>query len=328
MKFAQLLLPISESELEELARQAQKLTQQHFGKTIQIYAPLYLSNECVNQCVYCGFNSKVFGKRISLTVEQAVAEATILSEMGFKHILLVSGEDRKKISIPYLKNLTSHLSSLFSSISIEIYPMEENEYRELFKAGVDGLTVYQEVYDRVIYKKVHPVGPKSDYNFRLAAAERGARAGFYRINIGSLLGLGDWESETIALAQHAQYLQKKYWKSQISISFPRLRGFKGEHPVSDRQLAQMVIALRIFLPKAGLVLSTREPPELRDHLLPLGITQMSAASRTAPGAYGEKIKTSQQFEIADKRNVTEVATAILKGGYDPVFKDWDKCYNA
>ncbi len=305
--------------IELLAQRAHQLTKKHFGKTIQLYAPIYLSNECNNQCVYCGFNSKVTGKRISLTVDQAFAEAKVLAKMGFKHILVVSGEKRETISVDYLKKLTSKLRSLFSSISIEIYPMTEEEYKKLFAAGVDALTIYQEVYDREVYKKVHPAGPKSDYDYRYETPERGGRAGFYRINIGYLLGLGDWQSETLALAKHAEHLQKKFWKSQISISFPRLRGSS----VTDLQLTQMICALRIFLPKVGLVMSTRESAKLRDNLIPLGITQMSAASRTSPGAYSSKDAATPQFSISDQRTAAEVAQAISARGYDPVFKDWD-----
>lgn len=321
--FNVLLSPEGTKNIELLAQKSHQLTKKHFGKTIQLYAPIYLSNECNNQCVYCGFNSKVSGKRISLTVDQAFEEAKVLSQMGFKHILLVSGEKRDVISVDYLKKLATKLRDLFSSISIEIYPMTEDEYKELFAAGVDGLTIYQEVYDREIYKKVHPAGPKSNYDFRYETPERGGRAGFYRINIGYLLGLGDWLSETLALAKHAQYLQKKFWKSQVSISFPRLK----ESSVTDIQLTQMICALRIFLPKVGLVISTRESAELRDNLVPLGITQMSAASRTAPGSYSSKDRATEQFSISDQRTLSEVAAAISSRGYDPVYKDWDCVYN-
>ncbi|NQU16484.1 MAG: 2-iminoacetate synthase ThiH [Candidatus Saganbacteria bacterium] len=317
--FKRLLSKEGADNIEALAQRSHQLTKKHFGKTIQLYAPIYLSNECNNQCVYCGFNSKVSEKRISLTVDQAYDEAKVLSKMGFKHILLVSGEKKETISVDYLKKLVSKLRGLFSSISIEIYPMTEEEYIELFAAGVDGLTIYQEVYDREIYKKVHPAGPKSDYDFRFDTPERGGTAGFYRINIGYLLGLGDWFSETLALAKHAEYLQKKFWQSQVSISFPRLKGSS----VSDLQLTQMICALRIFLPKAGLVLSTREQAELRDNLIPLGITQMSAASRTSPGAYSIDAPSSSQFPVSDLRTLSEVAAAITAKGYEPVFKDWD-----
>ncbi|OGC21405.1 thiamine biosynthesis protein ThiH [candidate division WOR-1 bacterium RIFOXYB2_FULL_42_35] len=320
--FESLLSDSATEIIEELAQKAQRLTQKHFGKTMQFYAPIYLSNECNNQCVYCGFNSKVSGQRVSLSVEQAVAEAKVLAQMGFRHILLVSGEKKDVVSVDYLKRLVFQLRDLFASISIEIYPMSEYDYKELLAAGVDGLTVYQEVYDREIYEKVHPAGPKSDYNFRFETPERGGRAGFYKINIGYLLGLGDWQSETLALAKHAQYLQKKFWQSQISISFPRLKGSR----VSDLQLTQMICALRIFLPKVGLVLSTREPAELRDNLIPLGITQMSAASRTSPGAYSQDEPATEQFAISDQRSLTEVAAAIVKKGYEPVYKDWDRVY--
>jgi 2-iminoacetate synthase len=325
------LLSDSASEiLEELAVKAQEITRKFFGKTIQLYAPLYLCNECDSQCIYCGFSQRSNEKKVCLTVAQAIEEAEVLYKKGFRHILLVSGEKRDKVTIAYLKEIVSRLHKKFDSISIEIFPLEENEYRELYSAGVDGLTIYQEVYDRDIYSKVHPKGPKSDYEYRFQTPERAARAGFYRINIGALLGLGNWREEAAAVGIHAANLKKKFWRSQIAVSFPRLKAsnarFTPPNPVSDRQLVQMICALRIYQPTLGLVLSTREPAELRDNLIPLGITQMSAESKTSPGAYASKLKAEEQFDIADKRSLAAVASAIASRGYDPVFKDWDKAY--
>ena len=206
--------------------------------------------------------------------------------------------------------------------------MEENEYKELFSVGVDGITIYQEVYDKEIYKKVHPAGPKSDYEFRLATPERAGRVGFYRINIGALLGLGEFQKEAACVGLHASYLRKKFWKSQISISFPRIQGsganFKPINPISDKQLVQMLCALRLFLPQAGLVLSTRESGTFRDNLISLGTTQMSAESKTSPGGYLNCNQEGEQFNVSDKRSVEEVSQAIKLKGYEPVFKDWDK----
>jgi 2-iminoacetate synthase len=325
------LLSDSASEmLEELAIKAQALTQKHFGKTILLYAPIYLCNECDSQCIYCGFSQRSSDKKICLTVDQAIAETEVLYKKGFRHILLVSGEKRDKITINYLKEVVSKLHSKFESISIEIFPLEEGEYRELFAAGVDGLTIYQEVYNRDIYSKVHPQGPKSDYDYRLITPERAARAGFYKINIGALLGLGNWREEAAAVGKHAADLKKKFWRSQIAVSFPRIKEsnayFNVPNPVTDRQLVQMICALRIYQPTLGLVLSTREPAELRNNLIPLGITQMSAESKTSPGAYSSNLEAEEQFEIADKRSLDAVASAIINKGYDPVFKDWDKSY--
>jgi 2-iminoacetate synthase len=314
--------------LEELAVKAQYLTKKFFGKTIQLYAPLYLGNECDNNCVYCGFSQPLSGKRLNLSVGEVLSEAEILYGKGFRHVLLVSGEKRSKITLPYLKEVVSELNKKFDSISLEIFPLEEDEYRELFKAGADGITIYQEVYNEDVYKKVHKTGPKSNYEFRLLTPERAGSAGFYKINIGALLGLNNWAEEATVLGLHAAYLKKSFWRSQVAVSFPRLKTsvarFKPPHPVSDRKLVQMICALRIFMPSISLVLSTREGVELRDNLIPLGITQLSANSRTSPGGYSEKFEAEEQFEISDRRSLAQVTSEITKRGYDPIYKDWDK----
>lgn len=330
--YLELLQPVSDQKLEAMAQQARQLTLKHFGKTILLYIPLYLGNECDNHCVYCGFGRELTEPRVSLSVAEVLNEAGIIHNKGFRHLLLVSGEKRDKVTIPYLKEIISQLHGKFESISLEIFPLETDEYQELVKAGADGLTIYQEAYNKEIYNKVHTHGAKSDYNFRLLTPERAAQAGFYRINIGTLLGLGEWEEEAALLGWHAAYLKKKHWQSQISVSFPRLQpsaaGFQPLHPVSDRQLVQMICALRIYQPSLGLVLSTREKAGFRDNLIPLGITQMSAESRTSPGGYENKTKNEQQFEVADQRSLTEVVKAIKQQGYEPVLKDWDKAFAA
>ncbi|MCX5750918.1 MAG: 2-iminoacetate synthase ThiH [Candidatus Saganbacteria bacterium] len=325
-----LLSPAAFSIVEELAVKAQTLTLKNFGRAILLYAPIYVCNECDNQCVYCGFNQRVSGQRVCLSPDEVMREAEVLYEKGFRHILLVSGEKKDKVSLDYLKDVIGRLHDKFDSISLEIAPMEKNEYRELFAAGADGLTVYQEVYNRDIYKDVHPHGKKADYEFRLGTPERAGEAGFYRINIGALLGLGKWEEEAALLGLHAAYLKKKFWQSQIAVSFPRLRdssaSFVPPHPVSDKQLVQMICALRIFIPTLGLTISTRESSEFRDNLIPLGITQMSAESKTSPGGYSNAEKNGEQFEVADTRIVSEICAMLKKKGYDPVFKDWDRTY--
>jgi 2-iminoacetate synthase len=333
LDFRDYLLLLSEAAselLEELAAKARELTLKYFGRTILLYAPLYLCNECDNNCAYCGFNQGLPEKRICLSTDEVLEEAEVLYKKGFRHILLVSGENRDKVTIDYLKEIVSRLHKKFESISLEIFPLEEWEYEKLFLAGADGLTIYQEVYNQKLYEQVHPKGPKSDFNFRLLTPERAARAAFYRINIGALLGLGRWEEQSALLGLHGAYLKKTFWRSQIAVSFPRLRAsaanFKPPYPVSDRQLVQMICALRIFQPTLGLVLSTREGRDLRDNLIPLGITQMSAESKTSPGGYLNKVEAENQFEVADERSVGEVAAAIASKGYDPVFKDWDRAY--
>ncbi|MGB9612619.1 MAG: 2-iminoacetate synthase ThiH [Candidatus Margulisiibacteriota bacterium] len=330
LTFEDYLILLSEpalERLEDLIQKARALTVRFFGKTILFYVPLYLSNECVNRCVYCGFQAGVAGRRLTLSLEQVAQEAEVLYQKGFRHLLLVSGENRKQVTLEYLKKAVSMLHRKFASISLEIFPLEEWEYRQLLEAGVEGITIYQEVYNRELYQKYHPAGAKANYEFRLLTAERAAQAGFYRINIGALLGLGRWPEEPALLGLHAWYLRKKFWRSHIAISFPRLKlsaaHFSPPFPISDRQIMQLICALRIFLPSAGLVLSTRERPQLRDQLITFGITQISAESRTSPGGYTQG-ETQTQFEIEDRRSLLEIMESLKKLGYDPVLKDWDR----
>ena len=316
--------------LEELAQKSRELTLKHFGRTILLYVPLYLSNECDNNCVYCGFSQKLPEKRVTLTVDQVLQEAEILYQKGFRHVLLVAGEKRDKVTQNYLKEVITRLHEKFESICLEIFPLTEEEYVDLYRAGADGVTLYQEVYDRSQYEKVHLNGPKSDYENRLLVPERAGRTGYYRINIGTLLGLNKWFNEAAWLGLHAAYLKKHFWKTQIAVSFPRLKvsaaKYVPSYPVSDQQLVQMICALRIFIPTLGLVLSTRENASLRDNLIPLGITQMSAESKTSPGGYALAENAEEQFKVTDTRNLGEIIAAINKKGYDSVRKDWDRVY--
>jgi 2-iminoacetate synthase len=316
--------------LEKMAVRAQELTLKFFGRTILLYAPLYLCNECDNHCKYCGFSQNLKENRVCLSIDDAVKEAGHLYQKGIRHILLVSGEKRAKVTLDYLETIIQRLRDMFDSISLEIFPLDGHEYNRLFMAGADGLTIYQEVYNNQLYKFFHPSGPKSNYNYRILTPERAAGSGFYRINIGSLLGLGEWEEEAALLGLHLAYLKKIFWQSQIAVSFPRLKScaasFRPPRPVTDRQLVQMICALRIFQPSAGLVVSTRELPELRDELIPLGITQMSAGSKTNPGGYLNEFEAQEQFEVSDKRSVEEICVSISKKGYEPVFKDWDRAF--
>jgi len=325
-----LLSPAAERTLEEMAQRAHLLTEQRFGRVISLFAPLYLSNECTNSCVYCGFNVQNPVDRLTLTNEQAAAEASHLHAQGFRHILLVSGEAPNIVTMEYLSNTLKQLRPKFSSISIELYPMPTNDYQTLIAQGVDGLVVYQETYNQKRYSDVHPAGSKRDYRWRLETPERGGKAGFRRIGIGALLGLGNWRVEGFFLALHARYLLRKFWRSHITISFPRLRPAAGEYeppfPVSDAHLVQLMTALRLLLPDAGLILSTRETPYLRDHLIPIGVTSMSAGSRTAPGGYAHDVQAEAQFDIADHRSAQAVATMIRDKGYEPVWKDWDAAF--
>lgn len=330
--FLCLLSPdISDAQLETLAGLAHRITSQRFGRTIQLYAPLYLSNECHNGCKYCGFSADNHDlRRKTLNDDEILREAEHLHRQGFRHILLLTGEAPEAAGVGYLEHVVRLLTLKFSSLSIEVFPMSRPDYKRLVDAGVDGLTLYQETYDQQLYPELHPYGPKSDFTFRLEGPERGGEAGFRRIGVGALLGLGDYLSDAFYTGLHARYLMQRFWRSQVTISFPRLRpaegGFAPRSIVSDRQLTQLICALRLLLPDAGLLLSTRENAELRDNLLPLGITQMSAGSCTAPGGYEGDEGDGEQFSINDHRTPEEISKVLADRGYETVWKDWDGAF--
>ena len=329
--FARLLNPdMSAEQLERMALRAQQITRQRFGRTILLYAPLYLSNECLNGCLYCGFNAENELPRKTLNFKEVEREARHLHGQGFRHLLLLTGEAPQSADVDYLEQAVKVVKPYCGSISIEVFPMSTADYGRMVAAGVDGLTLYQETYDQQLYQSLHPYGPKSDYDYRLLAPERAGEAGMRRIGIGSLLGLGNSLSDLFYSGLHARYLMKCFWKTLVTLSFPRLRpapgGFTPQHVVSDRQLTQFICALRLLLPDAGLVLSTRESAALRDNLLPLGITQMSAGSCTAPGGYGEHSDEGGQFRINDDRSPAEIEQLLKAAGYDPVWKDWDTAF--
>ncbi|OCL25530.1 thiamine biosynthesis protein ThiH [Orenia metallireducens] len=325
--FLVLLSPVASDYLEEMAQKAHKLTVQNFGKVIFLYVPLYLANYCVNQCAYCGFSVKNGFKRNKLTINQVEEEAKAIMDKGIKDLVVLTGESRKHSPVSYIKDSIKILTEYFSSIAIEVYPMKTEEYKELVEAGVDGLTIYQEAYNEEIYDEVHITGPKKNYRFRLDAPERGCQAGMRRVNIGPLLGLDDWRKEAFFAGLHANYLQNNYMDTEISLSLPRLRphlgSFQSNSIVDDLALVQIILAYRLFLPRVGISLSTRESDKLRDNLLPLGITKMSAESSTAVGGYA-KDKGVKQFDISDERTVAEIKELLLNRGYQPVFKDWQQ----
>lgn len=324
--FMLLLSPAAGQYLESMARKAQRLTHQHFGRVIFLYAPLYLANYCVNRCAYCGFNAENSIRRKKLTPEEVEEEARSISAQGIRHILLLTGESRKHSPVSYIKECVEAVKKYFTSIAIEVYPLETEEYRDLVESGVDGLTIYQEVYDEKIYAEVHLGGPKRDYLFRLNAPERGCRAGMRSVGIGALLGLGDWRKEAFFTGLHAAYLQDNYLDTEISVSLPRLRphpgSFTPKYEVDDRSLVQIMLAYRLFLPRVGITISTRERAELRNNLIGLGVTRMSAGSSTEVGGYTGREKSEAQFEVSDDRSVEDFSRMIYSKGYQPVFKDW------
>src|SRR5882724_4602744 len=350
-RFEHLTAPKSDRELEAMAQMSRGLTLQNFGRTMRLFAPLYLSNECINNCRYCGFSRDNPILRVTLGVEEVVAEGRHLARQGFRQILLVAGEHPKFVSKDYLADCVRALSEDFSSIAIEVGPMPTPDYVPVVRAGAEGLVVYQETYDRTAYGELHTAGPKRDFNWRLDCVERGYDAGFRRLGIGALFGLTQWQPDAIALAAHIEYLLKRCWQAHISVSLPRLRpaagGFQPQFSMSDRELAQLVCALRITFPQVGIVLSTRERALLRDSLALIGVTMMSAGSHTEPGGYtrqgsehlhrtvrgrivapdfqnGEDEIATGQFEISDERSPAEIISVLRRRGFDPVWKDWDQ----
>ena len=349
-RFADLLDSKTDAELDLIARRSAAVTRKHFGKTIRLFAPLYLSNECINNCRYCGFSRDNAILRVTLDVESVVKEARHLAREGFRNLLLVAGEHPKFVSNGYLERCVCALVSEIPSIALEVAPMETPDYAKLAGAGAEGLIVYQETYDREAYAEMHTAGPKKDFEWRLAAPERAYEGGFRRIGIGALFGLTAWRTEASALAAHLDYLLRKCWRVQFTVSLPRLRPCAGSfapgHPLPDRDFIQLVCAFRLCFPQVGIVLSTREPAILRDALVPLGITTMSAGSHTEPGGYtgegredlhltirGKAVQppnrsaestATAQFEIADDRSPSEVAALLRARGFDAVWKDWDR----
>lgn len=326
--FLNLLSPAAENYLEDMARKAHRLTNQWFGKTILLYMPLYISNYCKNQCLYCGFNQKNQIKRRKLNPEEIEKEARIIADKGIRHIVILTGESRKHTPLSYLKEAIRISKKYFASVCLEIFPLETEEYRELNKAGADCLTVYQEVYDRKVYRQVHPAGPKKDYDFRLETPERVAQAGLRAVNIGALFGLANIEKEAYLSGLHARHLENNYLDCEISLSIPRLNDHEGDftskHKLSDKKFVQIMLAYRLFLPKVGINISTRETARFRDNLIKLGVTKMSAGSRTEVGGYQKENKTTGQFDISDRRSVKSVVNMIKKSGYQPVFKNWEQ----
>lgn len=326
--FLTLLSPKAENYLEAMAQKASKLSLKNFGKTVVLYTPMYLANYCENKCIYCGYNAENHIKRKKLTLEEVEEEAKAIYAEGIRHILILTGESRYHSSVSYIKNCVNILKKYFSSISIEVYALEEEEYRELTKAGVDGLTIYQEVYNEEVYKKVHIKGPKRDFRYRLEAPERACRVGIRSLGVGALLGLHNFRSEAFYSALHAYYIQQNYPHVELCMSFPRIRPHAGSaieiHDVNDTNIVQIMLAYKIFLPRAGINITTREREEFRDNLLSLGITKISAGVSTEVGGHSKGIKGEAQFDIADNRSVDEVRDMIIKKGFNPVFKDWQR----
>ena len=326
MDFLALLSPAAAQHLEVMAQRAHQLTVQQFGRVIFLFTPIYLSDYCTNKCVYCGFNITNTFTRKKLTLEEVEKEAQSIAASGLKHILLLTGDAPKIAGIEYMKECIQILKKYFSAVAIEVYAMNKSEYEELIDAGVDSMTMFQETYNPLIYDQLHLAGPKKDYRFRLDAPERACQAGIRSVNLGALLGLDQWRRDAFFTGLHADYLQQKYSDVEMSISLPRIRPTMGKCEtglsVNDKQMVQYMTALRLFIPRVGITISTRENAEFRNNIIKLGVTKMSAGVNTAVGGHIESQENSGQFEISDNRTVAQMCEAILRLGYQPVFKDW------
>lgn len=326
--FLALISPAAESHLEEMAQVSHRLTKKRFGNTIQLYIPLYLSNECQNICTYCGFSFHNKIPRITLSEDEILNEVAVIKAMGFDHILLVTGEASKTVGVDYFKNVLRLLRPHFAHISLEVQPMDQHDYEELIPFGLNTVLVYQETYHRENYKNYHLKGKKSNFDYRLETPDRLGKAGIHKIGLGVLLGLENWRTDNFFAAYHLNYLEKNYWQTRYSISFPRLRPAEGfespKHPMSDKEFVQLICAWRIFNENIELSLSTRESAAFRNHLVKLGITHMSAGSKTNPGGYASFPESLEQFEISDDRSPAEVCDMIKENGYEVVWKDWDE----
>ena len=329
--FKALISPAAAPHLEAIAKLSHDRTRQRFGRTMQLFAPAYLSNECQNICTYCGFSAGNKVARRTLNPAEILREAGALKKLGFDHLLILTGESNK-VDVDYFASALDTLRPYFSSLSMEVQPLETDEYVRLRQHGLNAVFVYQETYHRETYNIHHPKGKKSDFAWRLDAPDRIGEAGVHKIGLGALFGLEDWRTECFFTALHLQWLERKHWRSRFSVSFPRLRPHEGnlqpKVEMNDRDLVQAICAFRIFNGELELTLSTRESPAFRDHAFKLGITSMSAGSRTNPGGYSEGKEASlEQFKIEDDRSPSEVATMLRNSGYETVWKDWDPSYD-
>ena len=325
--FMALISPAATSLLEDMAIESNRITLERFGNVIQMYIPLYVSNYCQNACVYCGFNHKNKISRKMLTMDEIDREIEAILKLGYKHILLVSGEAPTKTNATYYNEVITRIRPYFSQIAIEVQPLETEEYRLLHESGLGFVCVYQETYNEKAYPSYHPAGKKADYRYRLETPDRIGSADVQKIGIGALLGLEDWRTDSFFTALHLKYLEKTYWRTRYSISLPRLRphagSFMPNDPISDREMVQLICAYRLFDRDAEISISTRESRKFRDHVMKLGATAMSAGSSTEPGGYAEPHRELEQFAINDSRSAEEMAEAIRAHGYEPVWKDWD-----
>jgi 2-iminoacetate synthase len=325
--FKALISPAAAPYLEKMAQISQQLTLKRFGKVIQMYVPLYLSNECNNICTYCGFSYDNKVKRKTLTPMEIMQEVAVIKDMGYDHVLLVTGEANQTVHVDYFKKVLDLIRPHFAHISMEVQPLDLEDYQQLTPYGLNTVLVYQETYHQEDYKKHHPKGKKSNFQYRLETPDRLGQAGIHKMGLGVLIGLEDWRTDSFFTALHLNYLEKKYWQSKYSLSFPRLRPFSGglepKVEMNDRELVQLICAYRLFNQEVELSISTRESPNFRNNIIKLGITAISAGSKTNPGGYSVEMESLEQFEISDERSPQQIARIIAAQGYEAVWKDWD-----
>lgn len=331
-EFAVLISEAADPYLENMAVLSRKFTRERFGNTISMYIPMYVSNACTNKCVYCGFNHDNKFDRITLSMEQIEDECKAIKALGpFENLLIVSGEYPSLCGVDYMEKVLHTCRPYFHNLTLEIQPLRSVEYERLTHSGLNGVVCFQETYHRQAYKTYHPRGLKSHYAWRLNGYDRMGEAGVHKIGLGVLLGLEDWRADTVMMARHLRYLQKKYWKSRYSVNFPRMRpsqsGYQPNTIITDRQLARLTLAFRLFDHDVDISYSTRELGEYRDNMMTLGVTSMSAGSKTDPGGYASAPDSLEQFEISDNRTPREVAESIKRHGYEPVWKDWDAIFD-
>ncbi|EIZ1317828.1 2-iminoacetate synthase ThiH [Vibrio parahaemolyticus] len=334
--FKALISPAAEPYLEQMAKISYSLTRKRFGNTMSLYIPLYLSNLCANACTYCGFSMENRIKRRTLNRDEVEAEIGAIKRMKFDSVLLVTGEHETKVGMKYFREMVPIIKQRFNYLAMEVQPLDQDEYAELKTLGLDAVMVYQETYHPKTYAQHHLRGNKMDFRYRLETPDRLAKAGIDKIGLGALIGLEEWRTDCFFAAAHLDYLERTYWQSRYSISFPRLRpcagnaaasGLQPKSVMTDKQLVQLICAYRLFNPEVELSLSTRESPQFRDNVLPLGITSMSAASKTQPGGYATEEVELEQFEISDERSAASVEEMIRAKGFDPVWRDWHSAYS-
>lgn len=330
--FMALISPAAAPYLEQMASLSRRLTQKRFGKIISMYIPMYITNSCTNSCVYCGFNRHNAFERVVLTPDQIRSECEAIKRLApFENLLLVTGENPRVAGVDYLEEALHTCRPYFSNLTIEVMPLKAEEYARLARAGLNGVVCFQETYCRERYKDYHPAGMKSNFEWRVNGFDRMGQAGVHKIGMGVLIGLEDWRTDVTMMARHLRYLRKRYWQTRYSVNFPRMRPAEGHFQpkviMSDRELAQLTFAFRIFDPDVDISVSTRERPDFRDNIATLGATSMSAGSKTDPGGYATYPQSLEQFAVSDERTPAQVAEAIRNRGYEAVWKDWDRCFD-